>query len=658
MRYLLIILSFWICGALYSQVPTGLPQLFNGKFYEFRSYVLIDSLIMMPCGDTLKIPIKPSMVFNCADSTFYFWNTQRWNKLAKASEIYWQLDADNNLTNKTFAGDNIIPFKNMKLVQPGFTGSQFSTWPTGNNTAFNHNILGIYGDEPSLDILIDSSSQFNIGGITFRGMDGIIPKLNAARFGVGAAAKFEYNAFVNGDTTATVELYLGDKNATTIHTFAWSLPGNHFFGFRRQYTAESKEALMFGTAIKGVNSTAISGLTDTSYFAGDAGNKNMYIFNIPTVPVTDTTNYRPWVTHGTTGATTRSYWSGLGLYSLGGLSGFAQTLASGSAGTDFAISSSGSTHTFNLPTASATNRGALSSADWTRFDSKLSNITGLVQQGSNVTITGTGTGGDPYIVNSSGGGSATPGGSDTWVQFNDGGVFGGDAGFTYNKTTNAVYADSVRALHMQSPILVGGVETSGTMTLRSTSGVGATDAIIFQVGNNGAVEGGRINSGGQLVLGSGTSSLPALALSQTNTGLYRPTTNQIALSAAGNTFVFSSQQIQFGSWANGITNNILGTNAGAGTTNRAANGMRIAAGQGTGSGASSYIALEVGSTGASGTTLNALVEMLRVAAGGTTINGTLTLSGVQEFADNAAAITGGLTVGQVYRTGDALKIVH
>lgn len=32
--------------------------------------------------------------------------------------------------------------------------------------------------------------------------------------------------------------------------------------------------------------------------------------------------------------------------------------------------------------------------------------------------------------------------------------------------------------------------------------------------------------------------------------------------------------------------------------------------------------------------------------------------GVQEFADNAAAITGGLATGAIYRTGDALKIVH
>jgi hypothetical protein len=32
--------------------------------------------------------------------------------------------------------------------------------------------------------------------------------------------------------------------------------------------------------------------------------------------------------------------------------------------------------------------------------------------------------------------------------------------------------------------------------------------------------------------------------------------------------------------------------------------------------------------------------------------------GIVEFADNAAAVTGGLVAGDLYRTGDALKIVH
>jgi hypothetical protein len=59
-----------------------------------------------------------------------------------------------------------------------------------------------------------------------------------------------------------------------------------------------------------------------------------------------------------------------GLTALNGLTAQVQNLAVGTSGTDFAISSATDTHTFNLPTASATNRGALSSTDWSTFNNK------------------------------------------------------------------------------------------------------------------------------------------------------------------------------------------------------------------------------------------------------------------------------------------------
>jgi hypothetical protein len=64
-----------------------------------------------------------------------------------------------------------------------------------------------------------------------------------------------------------------------------------------------------------------------------------------------------------------------GINALNGLTAQVQSLAVGTSGTDFAISSSTDTHTFNLPTASATNRGALSSADWSTFNGKQDALT-------------------------------------------------------------------------------------------------------------------------------------------------------------------------------------------------------------------------------------------------------------------------------------------
>jgi hypothetical protein len=60
-----------------------------------------------------------------------------------------------------------------------------------------------------------------------------------------------------------------------------------------------------------------------------------------------------------------------GLNALNGLSAQVQYFATGTSGTDFGISSETDTHTFNLPTASAVNRGALSSADWITFNNKV-----------------------------------------------------------------------------------------------------------------------------------------------------------------------------------------------------------------------------------------------------------------------------------------------
>jgi len=78
------------------------------------------------------------------------------------------------------------------------------------------------------------------------------------------------------------------------------------------------------------------------------------------------------------------------------------------------------------------------------------------------------------------------------------------------------------------PQLVGGAGVASTLTLQSTQGVGTSDAIIFQVGNNGATPAGRFVTGGQYVKGS-TVSINAQAAATPTMQLHGTNSNDCAL---------------------------------------------------------------------------------------------------------------------------------
>lgn len=69
--------------------------------------------------------------------------------------------------------------------------------------------------------------------------------------------------------------------------------------------------------------------------------------------------------------------AGTGITALNSLTGSVQTIGVNGSGTDFNIVSTGTSHTLNLPTASAVNRGALSSANWSTFNGKLTPNTAI-----------------------------------------------------------------------------------------------------------------------------------------------------------------------------------------------------------------------------------------------------------------------------------------
>ena len=106
-----------------------------------------------------------------------------------------------------------------------------------------------------------------------------------------------------------------------------------------------------------------------------------------------------------------------------------------------------------------------------------------------------------------GGGAGTPGGSNTQVQFNDGGAFGGDAGMVYNKTTDTLTL-GVLAL---TTLSLGGVTVLPTGTeLNFVDGV--TSSIQTQLDGSALLAG---RSGGQ-ILNGGIAASETLILESTS----------------------------------------------------------------------------------------------------------------------------------------------
>ena len=67
-------------------VPTGAPQLFGAKNYEFKNYVLVDSFIMNRPGDTNNIPYWPALKFKRSDMRWYVYDSSSWKRMLYAND--------------------------------------------------------------------------------------------------------------------------------------------------------------------------------------------------------------------------------------------------------------------------------------------------------------------------------------------------------------------------------------------------------------------------------------------------------------------------------------------------------------------------------------------------------------------------------------------
>lgn len=79
MKKLFLILFLAIGYFANAQVPTGLPTLFNGKWYRYTQYLQSDSGFFNPQRDTTFKPNRAGcVVFRTADSILYIYTGSRW----------------------------------------------------------------------------------------------------------------------------------------------------------------------------------------------------------------------------------------------------------------------------------------------------------------------------------------------------------------------------------------------------------------------------------------------------------------------------------------------------------------------------------------------------------------------------------------------------
>jgi len=214
-----------------------------------------------------------------------------------------------------------------------------------------------------------SVSQGTFGGVAMK-------ELNKTPV-IGAGTDFTINAdgyiqsfITDANDPNQLEIPGGNWNFETY--FSASSPGGTPSFYIELYKWDGATLTLIAS-----NSTNPEGIT-----GGTAIDLYLTALAVPqtTLALTDRLAVRIYVTHSGRTITLHTENSHLcqvittfstGLTALNGLTAQVQNLAVGTSGTDFAISSVASTHTFNLPTASASNRGALSSADWSTFNNKV-----------------------------------------------------------------------------------------------------------------------------------------------------------------------------------------------------------------------------------------------------------------------------------------------
>lgn len=423
------------------------------------------------------------------------------------------INAVANLTNLGAAGNNeltttwaIKTFVDAKIAQ--------ASNPQGSNGQFQYNDSGVLAGTNNM-VFDKSTGQISIGN-------------SSTNVQIGYTGSINSLAHFHGNQNSYVQVVMNNVNNGT--------RSSSDFVAENDIGDESSNYVDLG-----INS---SNYNDTAFSAMGAGDAYLYTANNDLVIGTaDTGGEVKFITSGTTSSQIRAVIDGGGNVAIGATTADARLKVSG---------------TSNLT-------GNVAIGGITTFNGN------LVVGSSGISVNGSfGDAGQVLYSNGSAGYwaniSAGIAGSNTQIQFNDSGVLAGDAGLTFNKTTDTLSTNSVSANTIS---LAGNVASSNltTGTLTVTGGIGVT---------------GRINTG-DLAAGNDSvySSLTGTSLTTANV-FASQTVNALVLSVGG--WVIANQS---GVFTSGVVNGDIlsvGTSFKANTTQVViGSGIGLSANSSTGS---------------------------------------------------------------------------
>ena len=300
--------------------------------------------------------------------------------LLKWDSSNWVFDNNTYLTSAVTSVDLTMPPAFSVTGNPITTAGTLAVAAAGLSTQYIRgdgqlaNFPTSTGGGSSVSYYLNGSvSQGTFGGVAFKQMS------KTAIFGAGTNFSINANGYIQSFITDA-----NDPNQLLIPAGNWN--------FEMYFSASSGggSPTFYVELYKwdGATLTLIASSSANPEGITNGTTVDLYVtaLGVPStvLAATDRLAVRVWVNHSGRTITLHTEDSNLceiittfstGLTALNGLTTQVQLLATGTSGTDFNISSATATHTFNIPSSSALNRGLLLAADWSIFNGKQNALT-------------------------------------------------------------------------------------------------------------------------------------------------------------------------------------------------------------------------------------------------------------------------------------------